>query len=148
MKRFIPLALVAAGLTIWLGMRGVAADQLVPPAGDKPMLKAVVHINFPDSERQKHGLKNIANILKEEKGAEIEVVCHGGGIELLVKDKTEYADEVARLIKQGVRFVACENTMREKSIAKGDLLSGVGTVPSGVVEVLRQQQEGFGYLRP
>lgn len=112
------------------------------------MLKAVVHINFPDRERQKHGLKNITNILKEEKGAEIEVVCHGGGIGLLVKDKSEHADEVARLIKEGVRFAACENTLRDKSIPKENLLPGVDTVPSGAVEVLRKQQEGYGYFRP
>ena len=112
------------------------------------MLKAVVHINFTDSERQKHGLKNVTNILKEEKGAEIEVVCHGGGIGLLVKDKTDHADEVARLIKEGVRFAACENTLRDKSIPKENLLPDVTTVPSGAVEVIRKQQEGFGYFKP
>lgn len=111
-------------------------------------MKAVVHINFTDSERQRHGLKNVTNILKEEKRSEIEVVCHDGGIELLVKDKTVHADEVARLIKEGVRFAACENTLREKSIPKENLLPDVTTVPSGAVEVIRKQQEGFGYFKP
>jgi intracellular sulfur oxidation DsrE/DsrF family protein len=95
-----------------------------------------------------NGLKNVANILKEVEGAEIEVVCHGGGIGLLVKDKSEHADEVARLIKEGVRFAACENTLRDKSIPKEDLLPGVATVPSGVVEVIRKQQEGYGCFKP
>ncbi|HUE70431.1 MAG TPA: hypothetical protein VMP01_06025 [Pirellulaceae bacterium] len=95
------------------------------------MLQAVVHINFTDSERQKHGLKNVANILKEEKGAEIEVVCHGGGIGLLVKDKTDHAVEVARLIKEGVRFAACENTLRDKSIPKENLLPRCDDGPVG-----------------
>ncbi len=112
------------------------------------MLKALVHINFADGERQKHGLKNIANILKEAKEAEIEVVCHGGGIGLLVKDKSEDMDEVARLIKEGVRFVACENTLRDKSISKESLLPGVTTVPSGAVEVIRKQADGYGYFKP
>ena len=112
------------------------------------MLKAIVHINFTDSERQKHGLKNVANILKEEKGSEIVVVCHGGGIGLLVKDKSEHADEVARLITEGIRFAACENTLRDKSIPKGNLFPGVTTVPSGAVEVIRKQQEGYGYFKP
>lgn len=148
MKRFIPLALVAVGLTVWLGLRGESQDRAKAPEGGKPMLKAVVHINFTDSERQKHGLKNVANILKEEKGAEIVVVCHSGGIGLLVKDKSEHADEVARLIKEGVRFAACENTLRDKSIPKENLLPAVTTVPSGAVEVIRKQHEGFGYFKP
>jgi len=148
MRRFIPLALVAAALTVWLGLRGESGDRAKASEGEQPMLKAVVHINFTDSERQKHGLKNVTNILKEEKGAEIEVVCHGGGIGLLVKDKSDHADEVARLIKEGVRFVACENTLRDKSIPKENLLPDVTTVPSGAVEVIRKQQEGFGYFKP
>ena len=148
MKRFIPLALVAASLTVWLGLRGESGDRAKASEGGKPMLRAIVHINFADSERQQHGLKNVTNILKEEKKAEIEVVCHGGGIGLLVKDKTDHADEVARLIKEGVRFAACENTLRDKSIPKENLLPGVTTVPAGAVEVIRKQQEGFGYFKP
>lgn len=148
MKQFIPLALAAACLTVWLGMRGESEDRAKAPDGGNPMLKAVIHINFDDGERQKHGLKNVANILKEVKGAEIEVVCHGGGIGLLVKGRSAYADEVARLIKKGVRFAACENTLRDKSIPKEDLLPGVATVPSGVVEVIRKQHGGYGYFKP
>ncbi len=123
----------------------LAADT---PAAADPV-RAVVHVNFGDTERQKHGLKNITNILKEtgEKG-EIEVVAHGAGIDLLVTSKTKHAEQVAELRRRGVRFVACENTMREKSIAKGELLEGVETVPSGAVEVIRKQQAGYGYFRP
>lgn len=113
------------------------------------MFKAVIHVNFSDSERQRHGLKNVANMLQEVKeNFEVEVVCHGSGISLLVKDQTEQAAEVERLSKAGVRFAACENTMREKSIARDSLLSGVMTVPAGAVEIVRRQQDGYGYFRP
>lgn len=119
------------------------------PIGEgKVMFKAVIHVNFDDADRQKHGLKNVANMLKEVKEGEIEVVCHGKGIGLLVKDKTDQATEVEQLMKDGVKFAACENTMREKSIAKEQLLAGVTTVPSGAVEVIRKQQAGYGYFRP
>jgi len=117
--------------------------------GDKAMLRAVVHINFGDAERQKHGLKNVTNILKAEGGkAEVVVVCHGPGIALVVKDKSPDTAEVERLIKEGVKFEACENTLKDKGIPKESLLPGVTTVPSGAVEVVRRQQDGFGYFRP
>lgn len=146
---------IALGLTA-VGIVALLGSAAGPCAGDQPssrgttkMLKAVVHINFADSDRQKHGLKNVRNILKEVKGqAEIVVVCHGAGIHLLVKDKSSHADEVGRLLKEKVRFAACENTLREKSIAKEKLLAGVTTIPSGAVEVIRKQQEGFGYFKP
>lgn len=113
------------------------------------MLKSVVHINFSDAERQGHGLKNIENILQDvEEAAAIEVVCHGAGISLLLKDQTNHGDQVKELTKQGVRFTACENTMKQKSLREEDLVPGVRTVPSGAVEVLKKQQEGYGYFKP
>lgn len=112
------------------------------------MLKAVIHINLDDAKRQEHAIGNIENILKEVPNAEIEVVSHGEGISLLVNKETKQAAKVQALSKQGVRFAACENTMKKKSIAKDDLVSGVVTVPSGAVEVLRKQQEGYSYFRP
>lgn len=126
---------------------GVTPARCEDPAGP---LRVVVHVNFPETGRQGHGLKNIANILREvgDNGATIEVVCHGAGIGLLEKTRTEHADPVAELIKRGVRFVACENTMRQKSIRKEDLLPGVGTVPSGAVEVVRKQRDGYAYFKP
>ena len=70
------------------------------------------------------------------------------GIRLVEKARTELADDVAALINQGVRFVACQNTMRQRSIRPEDLLPGVGTVPSGAYEIVRRQQEGYSYFKP
>jgi intracellular sulfur oxidation DsrE/DsrF family protein len=121
-------------------------------AGDTPEggpLKVVVHVNVPESGTQGAGLKNVANILKEAPDAQVEVVCHGAGIGLLEKARTDHAEAVEALIKKGVKFAACENTMRQKSIRKEDLLPGVETVPSGAVEVIRKQQaEGYAYFKP
>lgn len=64
MKRFTPLTLVAVGLAVCLGiLRVESEDRAKTSEAGKPMLKAVVHINFADSERQQNGLKNVTNIL-------------------------------------------------------------------------------------
>ena len=149
MNRFVS-AMVVVGVVALAGtLAGSRAVDKPLPKEAKKMLKVVVHINFSDAERQKHGLTNVANILKEVKGdAEIAVVCHGEGIGLLVKEKSQNADEVERLVKAKVRFAACENTLRDKAISKDKLLPGVTTTPSGAVEVIRKQQEGFGYFKP
>ncbi len=121
-------------------------------ADDKPEdgpLKVVVHVNVPESGVQGAGLKNVTNMLKEAPDTQVEVVCHGAGIGLVEKARTDHAEAVEALIKKGVRFVACENTMRQKSVRKEDLLPGVGTVPSGAVEVVRKQQkDGYAYFKP
>ncbi|WP_435018258.1 DsrE family protein [Tundrisphaera sp. TA3] len=117
-------------------------------AEDGP-LKVVVHVNFAESGAQGAGLRSVANLLKEDPGAKVEVVCHAAGIGLLEKARTDHAEAVGALIRQGVSFVACENTMRKKTIRKEDLLPGVATVPSGAVEVVRKQQkDGYAYFKP
>lgn len=116
--------------------------------GNTNMLKAVIHVNFADLDRQEDALGNVENILKSVPTVQVEVVCHGKGINLVVTDQSKHAEKLTALMKQGVQFVACENTMKKKDIAKDSLISGVTTVPSGAVEVLRKQQEGYGYFRP
>ena len=137
-----------------LGMMAALALGTAPAtrAGDEPEggpLKVVVHVNVPESGVQGAGLKNVANILKEAPDARVEVVCHGAGIGLVERARTDHAEAVEALLEKGVKFVACENTMRLKSIRKEDLLPGVGTVPSGAVEVVRKQRkDGYAYFKP
>jgi intracellular sulfur oxidation DsrE/DsrF family protein len=143
-KSIVPLFVSIVAMT--LSAPATAAPPLDPM--DEP-LKVVVHLNYGDTERQGHTLKNLTNVLKDAPDTIIEVVCHGGGIELAVASKSAHAESIAALTRQGVRFVACENTMKQKMIAPGDLLPNVATVPSGTVELIKKQQrEGFAYLRP
>jgi intracellular sulfur oxidation DsrE/DsrF family protein len=136
------------GLVAALALGATQATSADDKAEAGP-LKVVVHVNVPEPGTQGAGLKNVANILKEAPDTQVEVVCHGAGIGLLEKARTDHAEAVEALIKKGVRFVACENTMRQKSIKKEDLVPGVGTVPSGAVEVVRKQQkDGYAYFKP
>lgn len=140
------------GLTLFLGMAftAVAAASMLQEEPQAAFLKALIHINFDGDARQEGGLRNIEAILAEvgDTGAEIEVVCHSDGIGLVVSGQSPHTAAIEALQKRGVRFVACRNTMRRKSIEPDQLVTGVGIVPSGAVEVLRRQQEGYSYFRP
>jgi intracellular sulfur oxidation DsrE/DsrF family protein len=138
--------LVAGILAVLLASSSAAmADE--PAEGP---LKVVVHVNFAETGQQGHGLKNVANVIREvgKEHAAVVVVCHGGGIGLVEAARTEFAAQVAELQALGVTFVACQNTMRTKSIRPEDLLPGVGMVPSGTLEVIRKQQAGYAYFKP
>jgi intracellular sulfur oxidation DsrE/DsrF family protein len=143
-------AVVAAGL-VALCVAGVARGELPRDDAGTP-LRVVVHVNFADPAQQGRGLENVENVLKAAAAAglraEVEVVCHAEGIGLVVRSKTAHAGPVEALRKQGVRFVACENTMRKRSLRKEDLLPGVTTVPSGAFEVVVKQRDGYSYFKP
>lgn len=113
------------------------------------MLKAVIHWNFDDSRRQESGLRNIDNILTgSNTETDIAVVCHGPGISLLAKEQSPHQKKVLELQQQGVSFLACENTLKSRSLSAADLIDGTETVSSGAVEVVRRQQDGYGYFQP
>lgn len=145
MNRLIVVVALIFGVCIAAVSQAASPDK--SSKENSPMLKTVFHVNFGDEERHKSGLNNIENILKEFPDTQIEVVCHGDGIALLDK-KSKLAESVQSLMKVGVRFAACENTMKKKSLVQDDLVPGTKTVPSGAVEVIRKQGEGFAYFRP
>jgi uncharacterized protein len=93
-------------------------------------------------------LKNVEPILKELSTARIEVVSHGEGISLLTKKHAKHSDAIKILMKKEVKFVACENTLKKKSLSKDNLIEGTSSVPSGAVEVFQKQAEGYGYFKP
>lgn len=119
------------------------------PADDKPEagpMEVVVHANFPESGIQGAGPMNI---LQDSPDTLVEVVCQGAGIGLVEEARTDHAEAVEALIKEGVKFVACVDTMRQGSIKAGEFLPGVGTVPLGAVEVVcRRPKHGYADFEP
>lgn len=138
--------LLAACAMVLVGQTKVMAES----NATTEKLKAVVHVNFDDAKRQTATLGNVEHILADvgDDNVEIVVVCHGPGLSLLTKSESGGSAEIAQLQKRGVQFHACENTMKKEKVTKEDLLPGVTTTPSGAVEVLRKQQQGFSYLKP
>lgn len=114
----------------------------------KPIHQIVIQLNTADTSAWSSTIGNIKNIQKIwSTNLQIEVVVHGKAIDFLVKDKTHLAKEIEALTKDGIQFSACENTMRKHGIDKSAILSFAQTVPSGVVEVISKQEQGWSYLK-
>ena len=93
-------------------------------------------------------LNNIENAQKAlgAETTEIEVVAHGKGLGILLKE-SEVSERVEKLAGTGVIFAACENSMKKKGVTKEQLLPVATTVDSGVAEVIRKQEAGWSYLK-
>lgn len=77
----------------------------------------------------------------------IHVVVHGPGIGMLRKSKTMVKEGIKIAIQKGVKFYACENTMRTRKIEKGDIVEGVDFVASGLVAIIEKQEQGWPYIK-
>ena len=94
-------------------------------------------------------LNNVENLKKafEPERVEVEIVAHGKALGMLQKTNTGDAARMSRLAAAGVRFAACENTMRRMKVSKSDLYDFAVTVDSGVAEVVRKQEAGWAYIK-
>jgi intracellular sulfur oxidation DsrE/DsrF family protein len=92
-------------------------------------------------------MKQLNNVLTASPDARLEVVCHGPGISLLVKEKTTMLKKIQELKARNVLFLACENTLKDKNIPKEKIIPEAGFVPSGIIEIATRQEEGWSYIK-
>lgn len=99
------------------------------------------------------GLRNIRNHLDVDPSAQIIVVTHADGVDMLMEgakaaDGTEYAPLVSALKNRGVSFEVCEITMKNRNLKKEQFILDADYTPSGVVRVVKLQKQGYAYIKP
>ena len=109
--------------------------------------KIVLQFTDSDSLSQAIVLGQVKNIRTAWPNADIEVVCHGGGLELLQTDKSKVTSQIVEWGGKGVVFAACNNTMKKRNIKKEDLLTPAIVVPSAMIELTLKQEKGWAYVK-
>ena len=145
-RRRLSITLTGLLLAPLLGRMGAARAQ--PAAHGKPH-RVVIQVSDADPAKWALALNNASNI-QQDLGADqvtIEIVAYGPGIGLL-KLESVLGARISEAIAAGVSVQACENTMRNQKMVQGDMLPGIGYVPSGVVQLMKRQKEGWAYIRP
>ena len=145
-------AALAVCLSLAFPLSGIAADAVQSKAaaakiGDRE--KVVFQISDGDPKKWNLALNNVKNVqeaLGKDK-VEIELVVYGPGIDML-KAESSAGNRVNDAIADGVKVVACENTMAAQKLTKADMLKSIGYVPAGVIELIKRQQQGYAYIRP
>jgi Uncharacterized conserved protein len=88
-------------------------------------------------------VRHAKNIMSMTGNAQLEIVCHGPGLDLLIKSKTTVQKEIEGLNKLKVVFAACNETMKRRGIDKSQLLSQSIIVPAAILEISSKEQEGL-----
>jgi uncharacterized protein len=137
--------LVAVAASILLS--GIAVTLQAQPAVQRNMV--VIQVSDVETAKWNLALNNARNIQADLGAAnvDIEIVAYGPGIGMLKLD-SPVANRVDEATAAGVRILACENTMKGQKLARSDMLTGIGYVNAGVVEIMQRQQQGWSYIRP
>lgn len=119
--------------------------------------KVVVHVDENDPGRMNLALNNIQNLKKyydaKDQAVEIELVAYGPGLHMFRTDTSPVKDRIAvmALENENLTFSACGNTHRKMSEKAGSdiaLIDEATMVPSGVVQIIELQEQGYAYVRP
>ncbi|NOR62749.1 MAG: hypothetical protein GQ535_09690 [Rhodobacteraceae bacterium] len=132
---------------------GVAA----PAFAEGQNHRVAFHVDQNDPQLMNMTLNNVQNVSKyyESVGdtVEIEVVAYGPGLHMLRADTSPVSDRIATISLEldNVTFAACGNTHRNMEAKSGNavtLLDEAEMVPSGVVQLVMLQEQGWAYIRP
>ncbi len=149
----------AAGLAA-AGLASAATNQTPAASNQKATSvlggagnKIVYQLNQADPHYQEDVLNSVSALLsKYVDDIQIAVAVWGPAIHLLAKNPKR---PVAKLLQDrtrsmaefyGVRFIACNNTLRSLGWSDKDLHDFVQIEEFGAATIMRLQQEGYAYL--
>ena len=110
--------------------------------------KVVFDLTSNDTMNHKAVIRWTNEIIKASKDAQVEVVFYGNSLDMVQKDKSVVADDVAKLsANKNVSFKVCSVAMKAHNVDKSQLIPGVETVPDGIYEIVTKQREGWAYIK-
>ncbi len=112
--------------------------------------KALFILDDADPKKMHMILHNIENSLDDprlEGKLKVELIAFGPGVKLYLK--TSHMDTLLLpLVKRGVIFAECENTMKMAKLTPDQLWPFVSYVPSGNGEIIIRESQGWVGIHP
>ncbi|MCX7560391.1 DsrE family protein [Sulfitobacter sp. F26204] len=137
---------------------GLLATMLATGAlAEGQMHRVAVHVDENDPKVMNIALNNVANLTSyyEAQGdtVMVELVAYGPGLNMFVPGKSPVEDRISTmsLSMENLSFSACGNTlanMEKKAGKKVALMDEATVVPSGVVRLIKLQEQDYAYIRP
>lgn len=111
--------------------------------------KLIFQVSDDDPKKWNLTLLNAHNVQTDlgARNVAIEIVVYGPAIGML-RIESEVAPRVDEAIKSGIRIVACENTMRGMGLTEADMLPDLHYTRTGVVYLMKKEEQGYAYVRP
>lgn len=109
--------------------------------------RIVMQLTSGDTLVHKNLMKQFKNMLEAAPTAQLEVVCHGPGMDLLMSDRSIVAAKVKEFAGKGVTFLACDNTIRERNLDPALVIAEAGHVKAGIIHIVERQEDGWSYIK-
>jgi intracellular sulfur oxidation DsrE/DsrF family protein len=128
-------------------------------AADGKAHRVAIQVDQNDPQVMKLALNNATNVIKyyrgKNEGVEVDIVTYGPGLRMLRSDTSPVQDRLKRLKELAfpgkIQFSACNNSKQGMEQTEGKaipIVSEATIVPSGVVQLMELQEQGWSYVRP
>jgi hypothetical protein len=143
--------LAILGLIVFGSVSQAAADG-------KPHHVAI-QVDQNDPDVMNMVLNNATNVIEyyraKNEEVSVDIVAYGPGLHMLRADTSPVQDRIKHLkdmvFPGKIQFSACNNTRQGMEKAEGHaipILADATVVPSGVVQLMELQEQGWSYIRP
>ncbi len=140
MKFLFSILVLFIGFTSWSQDAKSGYDADYAP-------KIIFQVTTNDTMSYSALSRQLNNIITAAPKAQIEVMCHGPGMNLIHKEKSNVLPQIKALAARGIDFVGCEFTMKQKNIKREQLMDECRTVPGGILEIVDKQNQGYAYIK-
>lgn len=111
-------------------------------------IKIVFDVTSPDVKVHQSAYRHAKAMAKQYPDSDFEVVIYSGALDMVLKGKSSVEKEIEELAKnEHVSFVVCQGTMKRYDVTMDDIVTGVSSVPDGILELVEKQNEGWAYIK-
>jgi uncharacterized protein len=151
MRNLVRFLSAALAMTLVFALPGSAAE------GAKDH-RVAIQVDQNDADVMNLALTNAKNVLEHYQvrgeNVSIEIVAYGPGLHMLRADTSQVKDRIKEMVGQyptRIKFSACNNTKQAMEKREGKaftIIPEASIVPSGVVQLMELQEQGWSYVRP
>lgn len=109
--------------------------------------RIVMQLTSGDTLVHKNLMKQLRNMKEAAPTMQLEVVCHGPGMDMLMTDRSVVQEKVREFASKGIVFLACENTITERKLDRSKVMPEAGVVKAGIIHIVERQEQGWSYIK-
>jgi intracellular sulfur oxidation DsrE/DsrF family protein len=117
-------------------------------AAQETKQEIIIDVTSTDNKVYQSVLLTLKIMSVSHPNTKFDVIVYGEAVPMLLKDKSVVASGIVQFIENNnINFTACEVSMSLFNISKDQLINGVGTIDNAVVEIVKKQGLGWGYIK-
>ncbi|MBL0043780.1 MAG: DsrE family protein [Flavobacteriales bacterium] len=109
--------------------------------------RIVMQLTSGDTLVHKNLMKQFKNMKEAAPTMQLEVVCHGPGMDMLMNDRSIVQEKIKEFVAKGIVFLACENTIKERNLDRSKVIPEAAYVQAGIIHIVERQEDGWSYIK-